>query len=239
MKVTVAPFASAIKSEHYTGKTIVVIDVLRATSVMLTAFQNGAKQIIPFQSIDEAKQKAMELPKGSYLLCGERNAKKIEGFNLGNSPLEFIKENVADKKIIITTTNGTKALNICNEAKTIYVGAFLNVDAIVEKVKENEELILLCAGTQGKFSLDDALCAAMIMDGISKLVTIETDDLGYVLLQTWQSRKSDLKELLEGCFHLNYLIKTGYAKDVDFCLQTNTSELVPEFNTEEGVVKLF
>lgn len=236
MKIEVIPFFTAINKKSVKDKTVVVIDVLRATSVMITALENGVKEIIPCQTIEEAKQIAKKLHPDSFLLCGERNAKKINNFDLGNSPLEYKSELVKDKIIILTTTNGTKALNKCIEAKEVLVGAFLNTITIVEKIKRLNEVVLVCSGTNGKFSLDDGICAAMIMHELSKTKTIIPDDLGYVLMKTYRNSRGDLKPLLKDCYHLNYLLSQGYIEDVEYCLQTNIIENVPVFIQGQGLV---
>ncbi len=236
MKIEVIPFALAINDTSVENKIVVVIDVLRATSVMITALQNGAKEIIPFISVKDAKQKAAELVPGSYLLCGERDAKKIEGFDLGNSPLEFTREVIENKTLIITTTNGTKALNACIKARKIYIGGFLNLDALVEKIKDQDEVVLVCSGTKGKFSLDDGMCAAAIIDGLSKQCKLSLDDLGQSLLINFRNDPDNLNNLLSHCFHLNYLKNNGYSKDVNFCLQTNIYQIIPWFSKENNMI---
>ena len=236
MKIEIIPFASAINKKQIAGKTAVVIDVLRATSVMITALQNGAKEIVPVLTVEDALEVSIKFPKGSFLLCGERNAGKIKGFDLGNSTLEFTREMVENKTIIITTTNGTKALNACMNAEKILIGAFLNAEAVAKKVKNLEERTLFCAGTNGRFSLDDGICAAMIIDELSKNNKIDTDDLGHVLLNTWRSGDDNLDFLLKNCFHLKDLNKKGYENDVNYCIQTNISESVPVYNPKTGLV---
>lgn len=236
MKIHVIPFAEAINSELVAGKTTVVIDILRATSVMITALQNGAREIIPCQTIQQAKEKAKALSKGSYLLCGERDARKIAGFDLGNSPLEFTPQIVENKTLIITTTNGTKALNACREAKRIYVGAFLNMAAIQEKVKDQDKLVLVCSGTRGRFSMDDGMCAAAIINGLKNHHQLSLDDLGKTLLMNYMNRSGKLINLLSKCNHLNYLISNGYGEDVNFCLQTNIYPIIPRFSRDNNMI---
>ncbi len=236
MKIEIVPFASAVSKKNITRKTVVVIDVLRATSVMITALQNGAKEIIPCETIDEAKQIALGFPSGSYLLCGERNAVKIEGFDLGNSPLEFTRITVENKTIIITTTNGTKALNACMKAKKVLIGSFLNAGAIAKNIQELNELVLVCSGTNGRFSLDDGMCAVMIINVISEEKNVDIDDLGQVLHAMYKNKHGDLYKLLQDAYHLKLLLKKGYKNDVDYCLQTNTTNLIPVFDLKSRMV---
>ena len=236
MKIEVVPFAETINSKSVSGKSVVVIDVLRATSVMITALQNGAREIIPCQTIQQAKDKAKALSKESYLLCGERDARKITGFDLGNSPLEFTPQIVENKTLIITTTNGTKALNACREAQQIYIGAFLNLDAIIEKVRDQNELVLVCSGTRGRFSMDDGMCAAAIINGLINHCKLSLDDLGKTLLMNYQNGYGKLINLLSQCNHLIYLINNGYGDDVKFCLQTNIYPIIPRFSKDSNII---
>ena len=113
MKIEVIPFAAAIDPASVRGKNVVLIDVLRATSVMITALHNGAKEIIPCLTAGDAFAAAGHFTQSSYLLCGERDAIKLEGFDLGNSPLEYNYEEVAGKSLILTTTNGTEVFQVC------------------------------------------------------------------------------------------------------------------------------
>lgn len=233
MRIEVIPFAAAIDNNTVENKTVVVIDVLRATSVMITALKNGAKEVLPTVTIEDANLVSQSLKPGSFLFCGERNAKKIEGFNMGNSPLEYSPEKVKNKTIILSTTNGTRALHACGRAKEIFIGAFLNVKAIVKKVKNCDTLVLACSGTNNKFSLDDGMCAAIIIDELSKVNTILLDDLGRTLLQNWRNSSRNLNEILKACFHLNYLLEKGYEKDVNYCLQLNSHDIVPFFKNQK------
>ncbi len=233
MKIRVIPFAAAVNPKEITGKTTVVIDVLRATSVMITALENGAEKIIPALTVEEALKKSKDLNRGTFLLCGERDAVRIDGFDLGNSPLEFRKEKVAGKILIITTSNGTKALNACRNAEKVFIGAFLNARAVAEKVKQEREVVLVCSGTAGRFSLDDGLCAAMIIEELAKSVPVYPDDFGLALTKTWQSENGNLRKLLKDSFHLNYLLQKGFNGDVDYCLQNNITSVVPVFSGGE------
>jgi 2-phosphosulfolactate phosphatase len=236
VKIHVVPFAGAINRKLIQNKTVVVIDVLRATSVMTTALYHGAKQIIPCLTVEEAFKRSETYAEDSCLLCGERDARKIKGFDLGNSPLEFTPEIVKGKTIFLTTTNGTKALRSGSDAKEILIGAFLNLNAVTKKILEREKLVLVCSGTNDKFSLDDGMCAGAIINELSKQTEIKIDDLGEVLLKTWRSENGNLNQMLKNCFHLNYLKDKGYAEDVDYCLQINRIPVVSEFRDNFSVI---
>lgn len=234
MKIELVPFADNVAKTELNQKTVVVIDVLRATTVMITALANGAKNILPASSVEQANTLALQYLPEDRLLCGERNARKIEGFDLGNSPLEFTTDTVTGKTIILTTTNGTRALNFCKGAKDIYIGAFINIKALVQKIQSSSEIVLVCSGTAGKFSLDDSICAAMIIDELSRTKEIFPDDLGQLILRDFRNNIKNIKELLNGCFHARYLKQNGYEKDVRYCFKTNTIGIVPIY--KDGMV---
>lgn len=230
MKIKVIPYATAARPELTENKTVVVIDVLRATSVMLTALANGAKEVVPAVSPEEALQKSFLYNVEDVLLGGERNAMKIEGFHLGNSPLEYTGENVSGKTVIITTTNGTRALNNCLNAQKVYIGAFLNVAALVEQLKTEEEIVLFCSGTNNNFSLDDGICAAMIINELAKEKQLVLSDFSSLLLTTYRTNPNNLATLLQDCYHLNLLKQKGFEGDVTFCLQNSLYNIVPQMN---------
>ncbi len=230
MKINVIPYAAAARPELTENKTVVVIDVLRATSVMLTALANGAKEVVPAVSPEEALQKSFLYNVEDVLLGGERNAMKIEGFHLGNSPLEYTRENVSGKTVIITTTNGTRALNNCINAQKVYIGAFLNVATLVEQLKTEEEVVLFCSGTNNNFSLDDGICAAMIIDELAKEKQLALTDFSSLLLTTYRTNPNNLATLLKDCYHLNLLKQKGFESDVTFCLQNSLYNIVPQMN---------
>jgi 2-phosphosulfolactate phosphatase len=145
------------------GRTVVVIDVLRATSTIVEALVNGARSVIPVGGVDEAARKVEHLGRDAVLLCGERDALPIKGFHLGNSPLEFTREAIGGRTLLMTTTNGTVALIAAAGASAIYTGALLNVAAVAERIiTENNDTLLLCAGREGAFAAEDAMCAGRI-----------------------------------------------------------------------------
>ncbi len=227
MNITVLPFASAVMPEFVKDKTVVIIDVLRATSVMVTALSNGAHEIIPSATIVQSRSHKLSHPEA--LLCGERKGDKIDGFDLGNSPLDYSPETVAGKSVILTTTNGTVAVENSLGAKKLIMGAFLNLDAIVEALNSYREAVLVCAGTENRFSMDDSLCAAWIIHRLNQRVKTVPDDLGNYLLRSLNPKKP-LSSALKDCRHANYLVSKGYAGDVDYCLQMDIYDVVPVYD---------
>ncbi|HEX7448181.1 MAG TPA: 2-phosphosulfolactate phosphatase [Pirellulales bacterium] len=150
--------------EALAGGTVVVIDVLRASTVIVHALAAGAREVIPCLEIDDARQVAARLPKGQAILGGERGGLPIEGFDLGNSPGEYTAERVSGKTVVFTTTNGTRAMRQCRQARRVLIGALVNASAIVEAVAAEERVHLLCAGTRGEITREDVLVAGLLAD---------------------------------------------------------------------------
>src|SRR4051812_38675784 len=142
---------------------VVIIDILRATSAICTAFEHGAEKVIPVATIEEAKAYK---DKG-FLVGAERDAVQVEGFDFGNSPFSYMGENVKGKTIAITTTNGTQAIHVARDAYKIVIGSFLNLRALTQwLVSEKRDVLLLCSGWKNKFNLEDALFAGAVTEEI-------------------------------------------------------------------------
>jgi 2-phosphosulfolactate phosphatase len=147
---------------------VVVIDVLRASTTIIYALEAGANEVIPCREVAEARSIARNFPSEEVVLGGERDGVHIEGFDLGNSPEEYEPHLVGGKTIVFTTTNGTQALLHAKNAKQIYIGAFVNVSAVVQKLLGEDKIHLLCAGTEGQFGEDDILFAGMLTERLSR-----------------------------------------------------------------------
>lgn len=232
MKIDVIPYASAIRPELIANRNVVVIDVLRASSVIVTALANGAKAFIPVSTVDEARQKATMFHNEEILLCGERDTQTIDGFHLGNSPLTYTHSKVEGKTLIFTTSNGTKALNQLKEAAKVFIGSFLNMSALVQRFLSLDNVVLVCSGTNNNFSMDDAMCAALFIDEIMKTKQVILSDFSITLLKAFQKDNGNLPLLLKDCYHLNLLKRNGFEEDVNYCLQKNKIDIVPEMQGE-------
>lgn len=223
---TIATAALAV-NEDFSGKTAVVIDVLRASSVIVTALSNGANSVVPAAGIEEAFSLYNQHPHNS-LLCGERDTIKIEGFHLGNSPLEYTSAVISGKDLILCTSNGTKALRACRAAARLYIASFLNLDAVARQLAaENTDVVIVCSGTNGKFSLDDALCAGMLINAISKHKNVALCDLSQALLGLARGNQQPLELALQDCYHIGYLREKGFSSDIAYCLRVNMTGCLP------------
>jgi 2-phosphosulfolactate phosphatase len=218
--------------QQLTGKNVVVIDVLRTTSVIVTAFAGGAEAVVPVGSIEEAETLSAASTPGSTLLAGEREVMPIPGFDLGNSPLLFNPQVVKGKQIILTTTHGTRALELCEGAKQTIIASFLNAAAVVEHILENgDSWKLLCSGMHGRFTLDDGLCAGLLLSRVSERKQIRTRDLGSVMKSLYESNSGALDKLLgEHCNGYQYLQSQGFHEDLEFCLEVDRYKILPRLS---------
>lgn len=215
--------------ETIRGRFAVVIDALRATTVMAAALSAGASHIVPVAEVEEARRIFAGLPTGEALLCGERSGGKLPGFHLGNSPLEYTPEAVRGKTLVMTTTNGTRAILSCAGAGKLALGAIVNAQTTGRAAAASGmDIAVVCAGTGGFFTLEDMLAAGAILNA-SLLPEDGMDDLSRVALYLYRRNASDLAGALKDCAHARYLCQLGYARDVEYCMELDTLIVVPYF----------
>ena len=154
--------------EDFVRGTVVVIDVLRATTTIVFALEAGATEVIPCLEVSDARALAERFPPGTAVLGGERNGLPIEGFDLGNSPSEYTSESVGGKTVIFTTTNGTRAMLRCQKAEQVFLGAFVNASAVCRRLLACDKIHLLCSGTRGQFGRDDILLAGLLVHWLQR-----------------------------------------------------------------------
>lgn len=209
------------------GRVVVVIDVLRATSTIVEALANGARSVLPVAAVDEAVRKADELGRDAVLLCGEREMQPIRGFQLGNSPLEFTTERVAGKTLVMSTTNGTGALLTGAAAAECWVGALLNAGAVADRLSAAQsDALLLCAGREGAFALEDALCAGRIARRVRDATDgVHGNDGLRATLRL--SRAAPTARTLARTTAGARLRELGRADDIAFCVQEDRHTAVP------------
>lgn len=239
MEIDIQLVPSPPNSNILLNRAVVVIDVLRATSVMIHALSQGVLEIIPVSTVEEAFQMAKILQSDAILLGGERESKKIQGFDLGNSPREYIAERVRGKKLILTTTNGTKAFHLVSSGKEILVGSFFNIGAIAQRcLKLNRDLLIFPSGDEGNFSLEDTICGGMLIELITKRggKTIVLTDASHCAQILYRKFKDNLLEAFHLSSHGKELINRGFGEDLAYCAQIDITSLVPHFR--EGGVKI-
>ena len=213
---------------------VVVIDVLRATSAMVTAFENGAKAIIPVATVDEARA---YLGKEGFIAAAERNGEVVEGFPIGNSPYDFMGDHVKGKTVVITTTNGTKAIAMSKDKPQLVVGSMLNLDAICEWLIEQEKNVLLfCSGWQDKFNLEDTTCAGAIISQLldsGKFGSEEDTSIASKFL--FMAARANFTSMLKSAPRRKRLEQLGLLKDAKYCLTLNQSRIIPILKNGELV----
>ncbi|MGE0587512.1 MAG: 2-phosphosulfolactate phosphatase [Cyclobacteriaceae bacterium] len=211
------------------NKTVVVVDILRATSCMVTAFAHGVESITPIADADEC----LKMKYKGFVVSGERNGQKIDGFDKGNSPFEYMDEAIKGLKIAFTTTNGTQAIEKSKGARQILIGSFLNLSAITRYLlMSDHNILIVCAGWKGKVNLEDSLFAGALVDKLRK--HIEPDcDAPIVAQELYLSAKNDMMKFLSTSSHVKRLNKLNIHKDIEFCLTPDQYDVIPALKRSE------
>jgi 2-phosphosulfolactate phosphatase len=238
MKINVIFSPISVDELYFTGRTTVVIDVLRASSTIVAALQNGAKEVVPVATVEFAVKVTGGMFGGQTLLGGERNTKKIEGFALGNSPLEYTPDVIGGKTIILYTTNGSKAVVKAKFSENLFVCSFLNIEAIAKHlVKLNKDFEILCAGKNNNYSMEDTICAGKLVSEITRLndkVIISDSAKASVALD--KSFGKNIPKMLTESEHGKFLIENGFEEDLQYCSMLNHNPAIPYFSA--NVLKL-
>lgn len=238
-----------VAEEDLAGSTVVMIDLLRASSTICYALAAGAREVRPFLHIDDVLRCAEGQDRGSLVLGGERGGERIEGFDLGNSPAEYTAEVVFGRQVLFTTTNGTVALNHARIADRIVVGCMANLAALVKSIKEDDQINILCAGTNGHVTREDNLAAGAICHRLLKKGRQrKTNDMADSVLREWQellttaraldrTPSEQLAEELKTTPGGKNLIAIGQDDDLELCAQIDKIDLVPEYNSKTGAIR--
>lgn len=224
---------STHEKKFFSGKTVIILDVFRATSFIVTAMALGAKSILPTMTIEEAKKRYNK----GRILAGERSAKHIPGFHLGNSPAMLTDWPLRGKEMILTTTNGTKAIAKAKPAAHRLIGSFLNLSACSrEAVQHGKPILLFCAGTQGEFSLEDGVAAGAFIDTCIKMQpAYRADDLGMMARQSYLAWRSMGWNQLKMSRSGQRIRRLGAEQDLDYCLQIDRFSVVPTVTKDEVI----
>lgn len=237
MKIHVLLSPLNVDDLYFTGKTSVVIDVLRATTTIITALQHNAREVIPVNTIEFAMKVSGNAFGGQTLLGGERNTKMIEGFTLGNSPQEYATENIEGKSIILYTTNGSKAIVRAKFSENLFIASFNNLRAVGEHLANlGKDVEILCAGAGGMFCIEDSVCAGRLIDEIKVFrQDLELTDAAKACVVMSETLGSDIYKMLSESEHGKVLIKNGFEEDISYCSVLNNLNVVGSFKT--GVIK--
>ncbi len=239
------------------GSTVVVIDTLRATSTICQALASGATCVMPFLEVEESRRAAERFARNEILLGGERHGRKIEGFDLGNSPLEYMPEAIAGKRVLFTTTNGTRAMHHARHARRTLMGCLLNRAALVEALVDEPRVDILCAGTEGKETGEDILAAGAIVyslveadrpSSMSTVLNYRIDEGAHRALGIWHEAldaASDAGRSVEAQLELamletpggRNLLAIGHDADIAACARLDSLDVVPELNRELNEIR--
>lgn len=236
------------EEEQFKDHIVVMIDVLRASSTICAAFYNGAREIIPFDEVGKAVGVYANLSKESRFLGGERDGVKQEGFDAGNSPLEYTSDRIEDRTIIFTTSNGTKIFVKAKQAKKRYIGAFVNLNIVLNEIysyiendkKEGKDtnITFLCAGTNGRVSYEDMTCAGAFLDSLNKKYTdCELTDSAEVAKNLYTLHSPVLGEFLKTKSHARHLESLGMSEDIEICFEIDKYPVAPVMSESSIVLE--
>ncbi len=237
MQVDVVLKNSKLLDNRLAGSTVIVIDVLRATSAIIWAVRNGASQVIPTKEPGEATDIAGRLGIKDCVLAGERGGIRISGFQLGNSPLEFTEDVVKNKSVVISTTNGTNTITNVRNASTLLIGAIINRTAVAKKaVESGGDIIIVCSGTDGNVSADDMCAAGSILAVLKTLLPEDTfyTDSALVCERLFEDHINGTFDIAD-IYHYKRLKKLGFVDDLKFCFELDKTDVVPYYSN--GIIK--
>jgi 2-phosphosulfolactate phosphatase len=210
---------------------VVVIDIFRATSSICYGIENGAEAIIPVATVEACES----YRHSEFLLAAERNGEVVAGFDFGNSPFSYIKDKVHGKTVVLTTTNGTHAINVSRGASKIVIGSFFNLGALCDWLKtQPNDILLLCSGWKDKVNLEDTLFAGGVVHNLMN-EDYQLDDSGIAAEDLYRIAKNDLNTYLKKTSHSERLKKLGIEEDIAFCLQVDITTSIPVLDGERLV----
>ena len=231
LKIEVCLSPALLPTFDIENSIVVVIDIYRATSSICYGIENGAEAIIPVSQVEEcAAYQGM-----GYLLAAERDGEVVNGFDFGNSPFSYTKEKVSGKTIVLTTTNGTHAIQMSRKAKRIVIGSFLNLSSLCNWLKmQKQNILLLCAGWKNRFNLEDTMLAGAMVHQL-KTEGYKLDDAGIASEDLYILAKDDLSNYLKKTSHSERLKMLGIEKDIEFCLNVDIVTAIPVLEGEKLV----
>jgi 2-phosphosulfolactate phosphatase len=232
IETVLSPALFHLYEDGIENKIVVVIDILRATTTMCVAFNNGVESIVACATPEEASQ----FREQGFLAAAERHGETVPGFELGNSPKEYTREKIAGRKIAFTTTNGTRALQMSSAAKKILVGSFLNISALAKVISTlDSDVILFCAGWKDKFNLEDTLFAGALADKVSENFEI-SGDASQAAVDLYNLASGNLPQYLQKASHFQRFKSLHTESDLDICLQMDITKKIPCFSN--GLINL-
>jgi 2-phosphosulfolactate phosphatase len=232
LQIDVFFHGGAAGQSDLSGRVVLVIDVLRASSTIAVALSNGARAVVPCEGVDEATTRARSLDRRDVVLAGERRMAPISGFDLGNSPATFTEGAVAGKTVLLTTTNGTAAMLATQGASEVVVGSYVNYTAVLALLRAaaraGTSLSIVCAGSNGRFALEDAACAGRFVRGVARRgIQPVLGDASRVAAMIDRRLGAEVEPLLRESDHGRALVAAGYEADLATCAALDTHPVVP------------
>ena len=220
------------------GRVVAVIDVLRMSTTIAAALNNGARAVVPFDNSEEVVTRSKQMERGSFLLAGERRMLKMEGFDLGNSPLEHTREAVEGKTVLLTTTNGTKALLAVQGARDVVVASYVNLTGVSAMLRTalrgGADITLVCAGHERQFALEDAACAGRFVHHISKrLAGIDVNDAALAAQLIDRKYGDNLVRLFNTAAHGRALAAAGFEGDLAAAAAVDSTPVIPIYQDRQ------
>ena len=238
MRVDVFFGPQEMSTADTTNRVVAVVDVLRASSTIAVALANGAKAVVPLASSEEVISRSKSLTRSEVKLAGERKSKPISGFDLGNSPLEYTKEVVEGKTIMITTTNGTGAILAVQGARDVVVASYVNFSAVLSMLgaalRGGTDVTILCAGQDRRFALEDAACAGRFVQHITaKQGQAELNDAAQAAMLIDRKYGTNIKRLFKSSAHGLALIEAGFEGDLAVCAAVDSYPVLPVYQERQ------
>lgn len=238
MRVDVFFTAREVGPGDVAGRVVAVLDVLRASSSIATALANGARAVVPGENSEAVVTRAKAFERHDVRLAGERRMRKIEGFDLGNSPLEFTRDAVEGRTVLMSTTNGTGAFSATQGAREVLVGSFVNFTPVLAvmraALRKGADLAFICAGHEGQFSLEDAACAGrFVHHATRRLSGVLLNDAALAAVHLHRKFGDDLWGLFETSRHGQALAEAGFAADLVACATLDAHQVVPMYQDRQ------
>lgn len=238
MNIEVFLTSNGLEEDDIRDRTVVVIDVLRACSTIATALHNGARAVVPVLDMAQASKVAANLDPSIYRLGGERGGEKIEGYHLGNSPLEYTREEVEGRDVILNTTNGTKALTRTRDARHLVAGSLLNAGRVVDFTKQaGADVTIVCAGRHNRISLEDTVCAGLLLDRLwNEVEPTFVSDAANAAYTLYKHDHPDVSTRLRRGNAVQLLLEMGFEQDVEYCFQVDALPVLPYYTDNRLVL---
>ena len=238
MRIDVLFGVQQLTPQDVQGRVVAVIDVLRASTTIAVALSNGARAIIPMESSDDVVTRSKQFERGAVRLAGERRMLKMDGFDLGNSPIEHSREAVEGKTVLLSTTNGTKALLAVQGARDVVVASYVNLSAVTTMLRTalrgGADLTLVCAGQDRQFALEDAACAGRFVHAVSRRVTgLDMNDAAFAASLIDKKFGDNLIRLFGTAAHGSALSAAGFGDDLAACAAVDSYPVIPIYQDRQ------